>query len=405
MTSTEDISEVLAELLPAAEAILPGIVELRRRIHLDPELGLELPLTQAAVLESLEGLDLEVSTGSGLTSVIADLDTGRAGPTVLLRGDMDALPMPEDSGVEFASRHPERMHACGHDAHTAMLVGAAKLLSENRSDLVGRIRFMFQPGEEGDGGAAVMINEGVLEGVDAAFAIHVAPNLFGGVIASRPGPLLAAADEFEIVIRGRGGHASTPHWAADPIPVACEVVTALQTMVTRTVDAFNPAVLTVAQISAGTTTNVIPETASMTGTLRTVDEEVRAEVMEAIKRVATGVASAHGCTAEVTIREGYPVTENDAGFLEFAQRTIEATLGSGKYFTVPAPVMGAEDFSYLLRKVPGAMVFLGVCPPENPDPFSAPSCHSNLMVLDEGSMAAGIATHAAIAMAYLRGAD
>ncbi len=405
MTSLEDLQPALSDLLPAAEDQLPEVVALRRRIHREPELGLDLPLTQAAVLESLDGLGLEVSTGTGLSSVVADLDTGRAGPTILLRGDMDALPMHEDTGVEFKSRHDDRMHSCGHDAHTAMLVGAARLLVDNRVDLCGRVRFMFQPGEEHDGGAALMVDEGVLDGVDAAFAIHVAPNLFPGLVASRPGPLLAAADEFDIRIIGKGGHASTPHWATDPIPVACEIVTALQTMITRAVDAFNPAVLTVAQISAGTTHNVIPETAQLSGTLRTVDESVRHVVWASIRRVAEGVASAHDCEVEVNVAEGYPVTSNNPGFVEFAQNAVEAAIGQGKFFQVPAPVMGAEDFSYVLNRIPGAMVFLGACPPENPDPFSAPSCHSNLMVLDEPSMAAGIAVHAAIAVAFLNGAD
>ncbi len=405
MTSLEDLQPALSDLLSAAQDQLPEIVALRRRIHQEPELGLELPLTQAAVLESLDGLGLEVSIGTGLSSVVADLDTGRAGPTILLRGDMDALPMHEDTGVEFKSRHDDRMHSCGHDAHTAMLVGAAKLLVDNRVDLCGRVRFMFQPGEEHDGGAALMIDEGVLDGVDAAFAIHVAPNLFPGLIASRPGPLLAAADEFHIRIIGKGGHASTPHWATDPIPVACEIVTALQAMITRSVDAFNPAVLTVAQISAGTTHNVIPETARLSGTLRTVDESVRHDVWTSIKRVAEGVASAHGCDVEVNIAEGYPVTTNNQGFVEFAQKATEAAIGQGKFFQIPAPVMGAEDFSYVLNRIPGAMVFLGACPAENPDPFSAPSCHSNRMILDEPSMAAGIAVHAAVAVAFGNGAD
>ena len=195
------------------------MVDLRRELHLHPELGLDLPRTQAAVLDALEGMDLSVTVGERLSSVVADLDGGRPGPTILLRGDMDALPMTEDTGLDFASRTGDTMHACGHDAHTAMLVGAARLLAARREELPGRVRFMFQPGEEGSGGAALMIDDGVLDGVDGAFAIHVAPNVPAGIVAWKPGPALASADELEIVVTGRGGHASTPQWATDPVPV------------------------------------------------------------------------------------------------------------------------------------------------------------------------------------------
>ncbi len=395
LTGPERIDEaVMADLLV-------DLTSLRRRIHRQPELGLDLPLTQAAVIEALDGLGLEVSTGDGLSSVVADLDTGRPGPTILLRGDMDALPMPEDSGVEFSSEVDGRMHACGHDAHTAMLVGAAKVLSAERGQLAGRVRFMFQPGEEGSGGAAIMIREGVLEGVDGAFALHVAPNLFAGALAIRPGAMLAATDDFEIRITGRGGHASTPHWATDPVPIAAEVVLALQAMVTRTVDAFNPAVLTVGRITAGTTQNVIPETATLAGTIRTVDEKVRLAVRERVRQVAEGICAAHGARVEVDLVPGYPVTLNDARFTELVREVAPPVLESPGLLELPAPVMGAEDFSYVLEEVPGAMAFLGVCPPSEPDPFSAPACHSNRMVLHEDSMGTGVAVHVAVARSFL----
>jgi hippurate hydrolase len=395
------MSIVDQDLLGPAREVLPDVIDLRRRLHLHPELGLELPRTQAAVLDALEGLGLEVSVGERLSSVVADLDGGRPGPTVLLRGDMDALPMTEDTGLDFASRTGDTMHACGHDAHTAMLVGAARLLAERRDELAGRVRFMFQPGEEGSGGAALMVDDGVLDGVGAAFAIHVAPNVPAGVVAWKPGPALASADELEIVITGRGGHASTPHWATDPVPVACELVMALQSMVTRTVNAFDPAVLTIAQISAGTTHNVIPETARLYGTLRAVSERTRHEVWERVRTVAEGVAAAHGCTASVHIAQGYPVTVNDATFAAFVAEVAGEALGPRRAVEMPSPVMGAEDFSYVLQQVPGAMVFLGVCPPEHPDPAAAPACHSNRMVLHEDAMADGIALHVAVATTFL----
>jgi amidohydrolase len=389
------------DLMGPAQDLLSDVVELRRDLHRHPELGLDLPRTQSAVLDALDDLGLEVRTGSALSSVVADLQGGAEGPTVLLRGDMDALPMPEDTGLDFASTIDNTMHACGHDAHTAMLVGAARLLASRREALPGRVRFMFQPGEEGDGGAAQMIDEGVLDGVSGAFALHVAPNLWSGCVAYRPGPVMASADVIEVTVHGRGGHASTPHWATDPVPVACEIVLALQSMVTRTVDAFDPAVLTVAQLRAGTTNNVIPEQAHLVGTLRAVSERTRHAVWERIRTVADGIAAAHGCRADVAVIEGYPVTVNDAAFTEFAAGVTREVVGERRLVPMPAPVMGAEDFSYLLRKVPGAMFFLGVCPPEHDDPFSAPACHSNRMVLHEDAMATGVALHAAVATSFL----
>ena len=389
------------DLLGAATALLPGVVDLRRELHLYPELGLDLPRTQAAVLDALDGLGLDITVGERLSSVVADLDGGRPGPTIVLRGDMDALPMTEETGLDFASRTGDTMHSCGHDAHTAMLVGAARLLSARRAELPGRVRFMFQPGEEGDGGAALMISDGVLDGVDAAFALHVAPNLPTGLVAWRPGATLAAADEFEITVIGRGGHASSPHWSTDPVPVACEVVLALQSMITRTVDVFDPAVLTVSQLNSGTANNVIADSVRMSGTLRSVSERTRRAVMARISTVADGVASAHGCTASVEIAEGYPVTVNDAAFAGFAAEVAAATFGERRVVQMPDPVMGSEDFSYVLAQVPGAMIFLGVCPPDRPDPFSAPACHSNRMMLHEDVMADGIALHAAVATSFL----
>jgi hippurate hydrolase len=400
------MSTLTDDLLGSARDLLPEVVELRRTLHRHPELGLDLPRTQATVLDALDGLGLELTVGERLSSVVADLEGGRPGPTILLRGDMDALPMPEDTGLDFASTVDNTMHACGHDAHTAMLVGAARLLAARREELAGRVRFMFQPGEEGSGGAAIMIDDGVLDGVDGAFAIHVAPNVPAGIVAWKPGAAMASADEIEIVVTGRGGHASTPQWAADPVPATCELVLALQSMITRTVDVFDPAVLTVAQVTAGTTHNVIPETARLYGTLRAVSERTRHAVWERIRTVADGVAAAHGCTAQVDIVKGYPVTTNDATFAAFAAGVVDERLGMGRSYQMPSPVMGAEDFSYVLQKVPGAMVFLGVCPPDHADPFSAPACHSNRMILHEDVMADGIALHAAIATTFLeRGGD
>ena len=389
-----------ATLQRVSEDVLPDIVAIRRDIHAEPELGLDNPVTQQRILDALHGLGFEVSAGGGITSVVADRGDPD-GPTILLRADTDGLPMTEESGEDFSSRIDGRAHACGHDAHVAMLLGAARIIAEHDLPRRGRIRLSFQPGEEGHAGAGVMIEEGLLDGVDAAFALHVSPNIPAGFLASRPGALLASADEFHVTVVGRGGHASTPHFGNDPIPVACEMVGAFQTAVTRRINAFDPAVLTVARISAGTTSNVIPERAEVEGTIRAVSEPTRAAVHGEVQRIAEHVAAAHGCRAEVEVRPGYPVTVNDATFTPWVAEVVEAQLGPGRFFELPTPVMGAEDFSYVLRRVPGAMAFLGVCPTDIPNSLEAPSCHSNRMRIDEDAMAVGVAMHVAVATAYL----
>jgi hippurate hydrolase len=393
-------------LLSMADEMAGETIELRRAIHRRPELGLHNPETQGLILEALDGLGLEITTGGSLSSVVATLPGASAGPTILLRADSDALPMTEDLQWDHRSEIEGRAHVCGHDAHVAMLVSAARLLVERRDELAGTVRFIFQPGEEGSGGAAFMINEGVLtEGLDepvsAAFAIHITPNLPVGVVGSRAGALMASTDDFAVTISGRGGHASTPHFGNDPIPVAAEMITALQTLVTRRINAFDPAVLTVSHLTAGTTSNVIPQTAWFEGTIRTVSEGTRATVRDGFERVCRGVAAAHDCEIDIQLNAGYPVTVNDGGFVDFARDVIEEVGGANTFFEMPWPVMGAEDFSYLLQKVPGAMVFLGVCPDDIPNSLEAPSCHSNLMRLNEAGLPLGVALHAAIALKYL----
>jgi len=388
-------------LLAEADDLLPDAIRLRRTLHTHPELGLELPRTQDAVLGAIDGLGLDVSTGEGLSSVTAVLDSGRPGPTVLLRGDMDALPMPEDTGLEYASTVDGAMHACGHDAHVAMLAGAARLLRAHETELTGRVVFMFQPGEEGHHGARHMIEEGVLDvagRVDVAFAIHQTPTIPCRMVATKAGPLLASADVVTIDVIGRGGHASAPHQALDPVPVACELVLAIQSMITRKINVFEPAVVTIAQITAGTTNNVIPERARIHGTIRAVSAHSREMVHEELQRLAAGIAAAHGATAKVRIDDGFPVTLNDATIAAWAQEVARDVVGRELVVDMPSPMMGAEDFSYVLEQVPGAMVFLGSCP-EGVQARSAAPLHSNRMVLDESAMTAGIALYAAVAIA------
>ena len=388
-------------LLADAELLLPAAIAFRRDLHQHPELGNDLPRTQAKVIEGLEGLGLTIIKGKALSSVTAVLDTGRPGPTVLLRGDMDALPMPEDTSEPFKSTVEGVMHACGHDAHTSMLVHAAKLLVARRDDLNGRVVFMFQPGEEGHGGAEIMIEEGLLEVAgtpDLAFAIHVTPSIPNKVIGTRGGTIMASSDEITIDIVGRGGHASQPHAALDPIPIACELVLAIQSMVTRKINAFDPAVVTIAHVTAGTTSNVIPERAQIHGTIRTVSAFTREYVRGELERLAHGIASAHGATAEFDVELGYPVTVNDHTVADWSRQVATGVLGEGFALEMPTPVMGAEDFSYVLEKVPGAMVFLGLCP-DGVNFFEAAPNHSNRMVINESGMAAGIALYAGVALA------
>jgi hippurate hydrolase len=387
----------LDSILAAARDLQPEVVDLRRRIHQEPELGLELPETRSKILDALEGLPLEIQCHERTSGVVARLTGGRPGPTVLLRGDMDALPMPEDTELPFRSKRDGAMHACGHDSHVAMLAGAAKLLSARKAELPGDVVFMFQPGEEGFGGAKIMLDEGMPD-FDSAFALHITPLLPTGKIGTRPGPLLASADFFEASILGKGGHASMPHDCRDPIPVACEIVQALQTFVTREIPATDPVVLTVASIHAGTTSNVIPEKVNLSGTIRSLSERSREKAHEGLHRIFDGVTHAHGLKAEVDLRIGYPVTSNDAGFEAFARGVATDLLGERAVFEFPSPVMGAEDFSYVLNEKPGAMFFLGVRPPGENDP--AP-CHSNRMMLDEEGMAYGTALHTAVAMRFL----
>jgi amidohydrolase len=391
-----------ASWLEAARTAQEGTIALRRAIHAEPELGLQTPKTMAKVREALAGLPLEWKTGRSTTGAVAVLRGSRPGRTVLLRGDMDALPMPEDTDLPFRSKVANTMHACGHDTHTAMLASAARILCDRRDLLQGTVLFMFQPGEEGHHGARFMIEDGLLSdpAPDAAFALHIMPNAPAGLFCGKAGPLLASADVLDISVRGKGGHASMPHDAIDPMPVACEIVTALQVFVTRRMDIFDPAVVTVAKIEGGSTNNVIPEAVNMVGTIRTLSEEARERVHEGIARIAQNVARAHECEAEVVITRGFPVTVCDARAVAVAQGAVQGLFGEQGWKTMDAPVMGAEDFSYVLQKTPGAMLFLGVCP-EGQLWKSACPCHSNRMVLNEATLSRGVAAHCAIAERFL----
>jgi len=394
-----------AEVHQDAMTMAGELAELRHAIHREPEIGLDLPRTQQKVLVALGGLPLEISCGRELSSVTAVLRGGKPGATVLLRGDMDARHVTECTGLPYSSQLDGAMHACGHDLHTAMLTGAARLLSARQQEIRGNVIFMFQPGEEGYAGARQMISEGVLDAAGdrpvAAYALHVASStLPGGVYSTKPGPMMAAADVFELTVHGHGGHASQPHRAADPIPVACEIVTALQTMVTRKFDVFDPVVLTIGSFHAGTTDNVIPDEARLLGSLRTFSAETRSRVMEHAVRLAEDIAAGHGLTATAGFPTGYPVTVNNDDEVSFAQRTVTELYGNGRIITQPFPLTGAEDFSFVLEQVPGAFVMLGACPP-GADPATAAYNHSADAVFDDAVLGDGAALYAELALRRL----
>jgi hippurate hydrolase len=400
-------SRVLAEVHNDAVAISGELVAFRRAIHREPEIGLELPRTQEKVLAALDGLPLEITTGRALSSVTAVLRGARPGGTVLLRGDMDALPVTERTGLAYASEVAGAMHACGHDLHTAMLAGAAMLLSARQAELAGNVIFMFQPGEEGGGGAQVMISEGVLDAAGsrpvAAFALHVASSLLPlGMCTARDGTMLAAADTLEITVHGRGGHGSQPHLAADPIPAACAIVTSLQTLVTRRFDVFDPVVITVGSFHAGTASNVIPDQAELAVTVRSFSPGARSAVQDAALRLVREVASAHGLSATAEFVDGYPVTVNDAEEVTFASRVVAGLFGSERFLRTPNPISGSEDFSYVLEQVPGAFIMLGACPPDA-DPATAPFNHSAEAVFDDAVLADGTTLLAELALRRLAG--
>ena len=391
-----------------AAAIAADLAELRHRIHREPEIGLDLPQTQQKVLGALDGLPLEVTLGRAVSSVTAVLRGGRPGPAVLLRGDMDALPITERTGLDYASAVTGVMHACGHDLHTAMLAGAARILSARQRELPGNVIFMFQPGEEGHGGAKYMIDEGVLDAAGdrpvAAYAVHVAAAQYGHAqFATRPGPMMAAADVLDVTVRGHGGHASMPHLSADPIPAACEMVIALQTLVTRRFDVFDPVVITVGSFHAGTTDNVIPDEAHFLATVRSFSAAARDRVRAESVRLVTDIARGHGLQASAEYLDGYPVTVNDVAEAAFASQAVADVFGGSRLQPEEHPMPGAEDFSFVLEQVPGAFIMLGACP-AGLDPATAPDNHAADAVFDDAALADGSTLLAELALRRLAAA-
>ncbi len=359
-----------------AADIAPGLIVLRRALHEAAEIGLHLPRTQQLVGEALEGLDVEITRGRDLSSLVVVLRGGRRRPdasgdvpAVLLRGDMDALPVNEATGFDFASTSG-RMHACGHDLHTAGLVGAVKLLHRDRDSLPGDVVFMFQPGEEGFNGAGVMIDEGVLDAsgarVRAAYGIHVSADQDLGVASSRPGPYMAAFSRMRITVRGKGGHASRPHTGLDPIQVGAMLVGQLQEFVTRRFDIFDPLVITVGQFNGGTAANVIPDHAELVVSIRTFSDEVTDRAQVELPRLVSSLVAAHGLDSEIDYERVLPPTINDDEEAEFFLRTYADLFGPERAVVRDNPIPGSEDFSRVLAKVPGAYGHIGVAMPDLP---------------------------------------
>ncbi|GAB6899478.1 M20 metallopeptidase family protein [Kineosporia succinea] len=372
------------------------LVALRRELHADPEVGLQLPRTRSRVLEALRGADLEITRGQGLSSVTAVLRGGRPGPSVLLRGDMDGLPIAEDTGLPFASTNGA-MHACGHDLHTAALVGAAHQLAADRENLSGDVVFMFQPGEEGHGGAKAMLAEGVLAASGskpvAAYALHVMSDLPHGVFFGRPGPIMAAYSTLRIEVIGRGGHGGRPHEALDPIPVAAQIMTAVQTYVARRFNAFDPVVLTFGEFHAGTAPNVIAERATLNAGIRTFSPAHTRRIAVELPALAEELAVASGCRADVTFTPVMAPTVNDpqaATVLEQVARTL------GTYVELENPRSGSEDFSEILAQVPGAFGYLGAAFPDSEPQagnHSPRAVFDDSLLADAAGLLAGCARH------------
>jgi amidohydrolase len=375
--------------------------DVRHAIHVEPELGLANPSTMSTIAGALEHLDLDVRRGRGDTTwLTAEIRGDRPGPTVLLRADTDALPITEEPGTD-SSRRPGVMHACGHDAHAAMLVGAACVLHEHRHQLSGRIVLLFQPGEEGHFGAEHCLRDDAVDmrAVDAAFGIHIDPRMPAGVVATKAGALLAGSVTFEITVHGVGGHGSEPHLGVDPVTIACEIAVALQVAATRTLDPFDPGVLTVTKVSAGTTRNVMPAVATLLGTARFFTDTTEHALVELLERVPRGIAASHRAGVTVALTPGYRPTVNDGRLTTFATEVVGEVIGRDRVRLLDRPRMGSEDFSVYLQHVPGVFFMLGVCPPQR-DAASAPPLHSAELIVDDEAMVIGAAVHATLALAY-----
>jgi amidohydrolase len=386
----------------AVDEILPGVIADRRHLHENPELGFEEVKTSKFVTERLQSLGVEdIKTGIARTGVTGLIRGGKGpGKTVLLRADMDALPILEENDVPYVSQNPGVMHACGHDGHTAILMGVARLLTERKDSFAGTVKLLFQPAEElPPGGARPMIEAGVLEDphVDAVFGLHVAQEAPVGQIIVGSGPIMAAADRFNIVIKGKGGHGAMPQTTVDPIVVGAQIVTALQTLISRELDPIATGVVSVCAFHAGNAFNVIPDTAELRGTVRTFSPECRSMLEKRIEEVATGIASAMRAEAEVSYVRGYPSTVNDPEMADLVREVAADVVGKDNVIAAQ-PKMGAEDFSYFLLERPGAFYFVGS---NNEERGLIWGHHHPRFDIDEAVLGVGVESLAKVALRYL----
>ena len=383
------------ELRALVEAQKNWMVDIRRRLHRIPERGFAEVKTQQVIMETLDALGIPYTTER--TWVVGVIEGALPGQVVALRADMDALPLEEPEGLPFRSEHPGMMHACGHDAHMTMVLGAAKVLMGMRDRLPGTVKLLFQPAEETDGGAEPMVQRGVLENphVDRVYGLHVQPYLPVGVIETRAGTLNASTDDVELTIHGRSSHGAYPESGADAIVCAAQVITSLQTLVSRNVSPLASAVLSLGMISGGTAGNIICDRVSLRGTLRTANGEIRAMMKRRIAEVASGVAAAMGCTAEVCITSGYAALVNDEAEAGRVMRVGARLLGEKNVVRKAAPSMGGEDFSFFCERVPGAFFHLGCVKREN---MPAPLLHSRDFHLDEDCLTVGAIMHVALVL-------
>ncbi|MEV4418867.1 M20 family metallopeptidase [Patulibacter sp. NPDC049589] len=389
--------------MAATDTAQDELVALRRRLHRIPEVGLDLPRTQAAILAALDGLPLELHLGTGLSSVVGVL-RGTApgaedGPVVLLRADMDALPLREETGLEYAA-DGDAMHACGHDLHSTILVGAARTLCARRDELAGTVLLVFQPGEEGHDGAARMLDEGLLDLAGrrpaAAYALHVESRRDRGTVATRPGPFFAASAVLTATVRGRGGHAAMPHLSRDPVAAAAALVAALPGWVARTFDAFDPVVATVTGVRAWGAENVIPDEATVRAAVRSFSAASAATLAAGVPELCRDVAAVHGCEVDVDWDVRYPVLHNDPAETAFASDVARGLVGDG-FSTMDAPLSASEDFARVLQEVPGCYLLLGARPP-GLAVGDAAHHHSPRVVFDDAVLADGAELLATLAL-------
>ena len=390
----------------ASLALLPWLSETRRTIHMNPELGYEEHETSRLIVENLESFGLDVHAGIAETGVVGLLDTGRPGRTIGIRADMDALSIDESNDVPYKSRRPGKMHACGHDAHVSMLLGAARLLSENKNwldGLGGNVKFIFQPAEEGKAGGKRMVEEGVLEEprVDLLIAAHVWPDMPMGHIGTRSGPALAAGDKLLIHVRGESSHAAYPHQSKDALVAACHLVTALQSIVSRNVGPFESGVLSITTFEAGVAVNIVPRDVNIQGTIRTHDPKVRAKMGERVRAVARGVAEAFDVQIDLEITPGYPALVNHEAAAALIENAGVQVLGAENVKEMPLS-MGAEDFSYMAEKRPGAMFRVGI---SNEEKGFVHGLHSDLFDLDENALPVGVSVFAQAVVEFLKNSE